>query len=88
MARLLLGHEHCRESLYRIDHTVQRNEYKMDDAKIIKDLKGLGHVKGRERFPLLEPTFFDTTAEAFVPHYKLDDGEKNANWTEQRIPSF
>ena len=79
MARLLLGHEHCRESLYRIDHTVQRNEYKMDDAKIIKELKGLGHVKGRESFPVLEPTFFDTTAEAFVPHYKLDDGEKNAN---------
>ena len=71
MAKLLLGHEHCRESLYRIDLPVPHNRYKMDDAKVIDDLKGLGHSQGRDRISVLRKVFFDTTAEEFVPFHKL-----------------
>ena len=71
MTRLLLGHEHDRQSLHRIDYTVPQDQYKFDDAKVIDDLKGLGHSLGRDRKPVLTPTFFDTTAEEFIPCYTL-----------------
>ena len=75
MAKLLIGAEHCGKSLYRIDHTVPPNKYKMDDAKTITDLKGLGHFHARDRSPELIPTFFDTPAEKFEPFYKITEGD-------------
>ena len=75
MTKLLLGDEHDRKALHRVNQTVPRNTYKMDDAKIIQDLTGLGHAKGRDRIPVLECTFFDSPAEKFVPCYTL--GEEN-----------
>jgi patatin-like phospholipase len=72
IAKLLTGHEHERTAIHRIDHTVPYNAYKMDDARVIEDLKGLGHAKARERQPALETIFFDIPADEFVPVYRLE----------------
>lgn len=71
IAKLLTGHDHNRQAIYRITHKVPRNAYKMDDAGKIRELKGLGHSKGREWYPKLELAFFAGPAEAFEPVYKL-----------------
>ena len=73
MAKLLTGHEHDRNAVYRINHTVPYNAYPMDDSRTIQDLKGLGHSKGRDRLPVLEPVFFDVPAENFTPVYQLSE---------------
>ena len=73
MAKLLTGHEHDRDAVYRINHTVPYNAYKMDDSGTIRDLKGLGHAKGRDRLPVLESVFFDAPVEEFSPVYKLNE---------------
>lgn len=73
MAKLLTGHEHDRNAVYRINHTVPYNAYKMDDSGTIRDLKGLGHAKGRDRLPVLESVFFDAPVEEFTPVYKLNE---------------
>ena len=74
MTKLFLGDEHDRKALHRVNQTVERNRYKMDDAKIIEDLTGMGHAKGRDRIPVLERTFFDEPAREFVPCYRLEEG--------------
>ena len=73
VAKLLTGDEHDRSAIHRINHTVPYNAYRMDDARIIPDLKGLGHAKGRDRLPVLGPVFFDRPAEAFTPLYQPDE---------------
>ena len=73
IAKLLTGDEHERTAIYRVNQTVPRNTYKMDDTKIIQDMKGLGHSKGRSWQPSLEPVFFDKPAEVFKPYYNLED---------------
>lgn len=73
IAKLLTGHEHERMALHRIDHAVPYSTYKMDDARVISDLKGLGYAKARERQPALETVFFDTPVETFEPVYRLDN---------------
>ncbi len=72
IAKLLTGHEHEREAIYRINHIVPYNTYKMDDTRVIQDLKGLGHSFARDRQPVLDPVFFSQPAEAFSPVYVLD----------------
>jgi hypothetical protein len=73
IAKLLTGHEHERTAIHRIDHAVPYNVYKMDDTRVIRDLKGLGYAKARERQPALGQIFFDTPADKFEPVYRLDD---------------
>jgi uncharacterized protein len=73
-AMLLTGHPHTRTSIHRIDHQVPENAYRMDDAGVIGELKGLGFSFAREKMPLLEMAFFDETAEPFVPCHQLRDG--------------
>lgn len=72
IAKLLTGHEHKREAIFRISHTVTKDEYRMDDASIIKiqQLKALGVSYAREKFPKLQSVFFSTPAEPFDPLYK------------------
>lgn len=77
MAKLLTGHEHKRQAIYRIDHTVPYGEYSMDDAKVIRRLEGLGYERARDRYPVLEPVFFDRPTEEFKPFYTLEP--KNAS---------
>lgn len=72
IAKLLTGHEHERDAIYRINHTVPYNAYKMDDTRVIQDLKGLGYSFARDRQPVLDPVFFTQPAAAFVPVYRLD----------------
>lgn len=72
IAKLLTGHEHERTAIHRINHTVPYNAYKMDDTRVIQDLKGLGYSFARDRQPVLDPVFFSQPAEAFAPVYVLD----------------
>ena len=73
IAKLLTEHDHERTAIYRVNQAVPRNTYKMDDSRVIQDLKGLGHSKGRSWQPRLEPIFFDKPAEVFKPYYNLED---------------
>jgi len=73
MAKLLTGHEHDRTAIHRINHTVPHNVYKIDDTRVIQDLKGLGHTKARDRFPVLKPVFFDQPTKAFSPVYPIEE---------------
>ena len=72
IAKLLTGHEHERTVIHRINHSVSYNTYKMDDTRVIQDLKGLGFSLARDRQPVLDPVFFNQPAEAFTPVYALD----------------
>jgi patatin-like phospholipase/acyl hydrolase len=72
IAKLLTGHEHERTAIYRINHVVPYNTYKMDDSRVVQDLKGLGHSFARDRQAILDPVFFTGPAEAFEPVYALD----------------
>lgn len=73
IAKLLTGHEHERkDAIHRINHTVPCNVFKMDDTRVVQDLKGLGYSFARDRYPVLDPVFFGQPAEAFVPVYGLD----------------
>lgn len=74
MVKLLTGHEHEHDRLYRINPTVPLRTYKLDDMRAIQDLKGLGHSMGRDRLPLLDTVFFDYPAEEFTPIYSLKEG--------------
>ncbi len=76
MAKLLTGHEHEREAIYRIDHTVKYGEYGMDDARLIRALKGLGFELARDRLPAMQRVFLDAPAEAFTPCYSLGGAKK------------
>ena len=73
-AMLLTGHPHTRTAIHRIDHQVPENIYRMDDAGVIQELKGLGFAFAREKLPLLESVFFGQPVEPFVPCYVLNDG--------------
>lgn len=72
IAKLLTGHEHERTAIHRINHTVPYSAYKMDDTRVIQDLKGLGYSHARDRHPVLDPVFFDKPADSFSPEYVLD----------------
>ena len=72
VAKLLTGHEHERNSIHRINHSVPLNAFKMDDARFIQDLKGLGYTLARDRQPVLEPIFLTAPAEEFSPIYTLE----------------
>jgi patatin-like phospholipase/acyl hydrolase len=73
IAKLLTGHEHERNAIFRVNHTVPSGKYSMDGVSEIRDLKGLGFSYARERFPGLEPIFFDVAAAPFEPLYKLQE---------------
>ena len=74
IAKLLTGDEHDRDAIHRIDHSVPLNAFKMDDARVIQELKGLGHSFARNRHPVLEPVFFTAPAEPFYPIHTLEQG--------------
>ena len=72
IAKLLTSHEHEREAIYRINHSVPVDTFKLDDTGVIQELKGLGVSLARDRQPILEPIFFRTPAEEFVPNHALE----------------
>lgn len=71
VAKLLTGDEHEREAIYRINHTVKYSDYGMDDARCIRELKGLGFERARDRLPAMRRVFLDAPAEPFTPCYSL-----------------
>lgn len=79
IAKLLTGHEHERTAIHRINHTVPYSAYKMDDTRVIQDLKGLGYSFARDRHPVLDPVLFGQPAEAFVPVYGFDQEPDKAS---------
>lgn len=70
-AKLIVGDDHERKALYRVDHTVPANSFKLDDASKIEDLIGIGKTNARNEFPILEKVFFHRKAEEFVPFHPL-----------------
>jgi hypothetical protein len=78
IAKLLTGHEHHREAIYRVCPAVPKGLYKMDDTKKIDRLRGVGASCAREWRPKLEPVFFKTPAEPFAPIYSLGDIDDQA----------
>lgn len=72
IAKLLTGHEHERNAIFRVNHTVSTGRYAMDSTSEIKELRGLGLSYARERFPSLQSVFFNAPAEPFEPLYYLD----------------
>lgn len=74
IAKLLTGHEHEREAIHRIDHTVNYGEFKLDDARAIRELRGIGFERARDRLPVMQRIFLQSPAEPFVPSHKLDGG--------------
>ncbi|MCC6579434.1 MAG: patatin-like phospholipase family protein [Phycisphaeraceae bacterium] len=85
IAKLLTAHEHERTAIYRINHVVPHNTYKMDDTRVLQDLKGLGYSFARDRQPILDPVFFDTPAEGFIPVHTLYEHAPPNN--QQRLTS-
>jgi predicted acylesterase/phospholipase RssA len=69
IAKHLTRDGYGRHAVYRIDHTVASSKYTMDDARVIRELKGLGETLARQQYPILESVFFRTPAEPFVPLY-------------------
>lgn len=69
-AKLISGHEHNREALYRISHTAPKNVFGLDDASKIQRLKGIGIACARDRGPVLHKVFFAQPAPAFVPVFR------------------
>lgn len=77
IAKLLTEHEHEREAIYRIDHTVPYGDYKMDDSRMIEKLKGLGYERARDRLPAMQRVFLNEAAEPFTPYHTLSEGDKS-----------
>ena len=73
MAQLLLGHQHERNAICRINATGGRGLFKLDDARHIPTLKKLGFEKGSKYRTDIYPTFFDKPAKPFIPIYNLKD---------------
>ena len=71
MAKLLTGDAHERNAIYRINNTVPADVYRMDDIRVIQEMKGLGHSRARDRKSVLENVFFDQPAEDFKPYHNL-----------------
>lgn len=71
IAKLLTGHEHEREAIHRVDHTVTQGRFALDDTSKIRSLRGIGYSRARELFPKLAPVFFGEPAEPFEPYYSL-----------------
>ncbi len=73
IAKLLTGHDHERQAIYRVNCKVPSNKYRMDGVEAIQELKGLGFSFAREQFPILRSVFFDLPVEPFEPVYKLTE---------------
>lgn len=71
MAKLLTGHDHEREAIHRIDHTVSAGRFSLDDTSKIRKLKGIGYSYARERLPKMKQVFLTEPAEKFVPFHSL-----------------
>lgn len=81
MAKLLTGDEHERQAIHRIDHVVPRNRDRLDDPRVIPDLKGLGYTAARQHHPALNTVFFRSPADDFLPFHSLENPLPSLNHT-------
>ena len=70
MAKLLTQHPYGGQSIFRYAPTVPATVFELDDPTKIGRLKGMGVSAARDAKPQLESTFFQTTAETFIPIHK------------------
>jgi uncharacterized protein len=75
MAKLLTGHQHEREAIFRCCPDVPKNFFKLDDARKIAQLKGMGSSSARKERPHIEPVFLTGPVEPFKPIYTLKGNE-------------
>ncbi len=73
MAQLITGDPHEHEAIIRINHSVPRNTFRLDDASAIPSLKGIGYAEARNQYPKLEAMFFNHPAVCFTPCYSLNE---------------
>jgi patatin-like phospholipase/acyl hydrolase len=73
MAKLLTGHEHERESIFRCCPHVPKDLFTLDDTSKISELCGMGAAAARKMRPRLEPVFFQEPAVRFEPIHKLKE---------------
>ena len=73
MAKLLTGHEHERDAIFRCCPDVPKAIYALDDTSKIGELRGMGAVAARKLRPRLEPVFFQFPADRFVPFHQLKE---------------
>lgn len=74
MAQHLLGKEH----VLRINPTLPRRRFSLDDASGIRALKGLGESEARYALPALRKRFFASPAAPFVPCHSPESSAKCA----------
>ena len=72
-AKLITGHPHDREAIFRYSTPVPEGFFGLDDTTKIGRLKGLGFSAARRAEPKLEPVFFRTPAAPFQPFHQLQD---------------
>jgi uncharacterized protein len=75
MAKLLTGHQNEREAIFRCCPDVPKNFFKLDDARKITQLKGMGVSSARKERPRIEPVFLNGPVESFKPVYRLKGTE-------------
>jgi hypothetical protein len=75
MAKLLTGHQYEREAIFRCCPDVPKNFFKLDDARKIAQLKGMGASSARKERPRIEPVFLTGPVESFNPVYTLKGTE-------------
>lgn len=67
-ARILLGDSSGQQDrVCRVNETVKRGFAKLDDAKQIKMLEGLGRAQARERLPRVRKQFLTEPRQRFEP---------------------
>lgn len=74
MAKLLTGHQHEREAIFRVCPDVPKGLFKLDDTSRISQLRGMGASAARKERVRIEPVFLFGPAEPFEPHHKLEGG--------------
>lgn len=70
IAHVLTGDPHQRKAIYRISQPVPDGFYTLDNTGRIGDLKGRAFAEARIQRPILQPVFFTTPADEFVPVHR------------------
>ena len=66
-AKILTGHPHSGEKIFRYAPKVNQGEYALDDVSRLDDLISLGRKEARDAEPKLEKIFFGSPAGKFNP---------------------
>jgi hypothetical protein len=70
MARHLTGRDKGEERIFRVDPPVATRRFRLDGAKQIAELQGLGYAEARHALPYVRDRFFAGQCEPFTSIYK------------------